>query len=369
MVTEAHVTSGPPTSDWAIAPGEYLAEVLEELGMTQAELSRRMGRPAQMVNELLKGEKELTPETALQLEGVLGVPAHIWTGLEADYQLVQAREAARTSLETEEGLLPQFPWRELCAMGMVQQARHRAVKVAELRRFFGVATLAAIPEVRAYQPAFRRQHSGADHAYAVAAWLRAGKLMADAIETREFQAERLPDCVAEVRGFTCEDPSTGFPRLRSELALCGVAVVALPHFPGTGINGAVFWERRASVERAVVLVTLRRKYSDTFWFSLLHELGHVLLHKPSRHSVFIDDAVTDSAKEAEANAFAGNALLEAEAYQRFVLSGNFSEAAVQRFAHSQGVCDGVVVGRLQIEQRIDYRALNHLRVQYAFTAR
>jgi len=55
-------------TDLAIPPGEYLEEVLEELGITKDELARRMGRPAQKLSPILKGRKAITPDTALQLE-------------------------------------------------------------------------------------------------------------------------------------------------------------------------------------------------------------------------------------------------------------------------------------------------------------
>jgi addiction module HigA family antidote len=83
--------------DLAVPPGEFLAETLEEIGMSQSTLARQTGRPVQAVNEIVRGKKEITPETALQLEQVLGVPAHVWTRLEADYQLTKARLAAKRS--------------------------------------------------------------------------------------------------------------------------------------------------------------------------------------------------------------------------------------------------------------------------------
>jgi HTH-type transcriptional regulator/antitoxin HigA len=80
MATEKRVYSDLP-----IPPGEYLAEVLEAKGMSQAELARRIDRPTQAINEIIKGEKAITPATALQLEKALDVPAHIWVGLESRY--------------------------------------------------------------------------------------------------------------------------------------------------------------------------------------------------------------------------------------------------------------------------------------------
>ena len=77
--------------DVAIPPGETLAEELEAREMTQTELARQMGRPVQAINEIVRGKKEITAQTALQLEEVLGTPAHVWLGLESDYRLVRAR--------------------------------------------------------------------------------------------------------------------------------------------------------------------------------------------------------------------------------------------------------------------------------------
>ena len=62
--------------------------------MSQAELARRIGRPRQTLNEIIRGKKAITAETALQLERVLSTPAHIWLGFEKEYRLVLARSAA-----------------------------------------------------------------------------------------------------------------------------------------------------------------------------------------------------------------------------------------------------------------------------------
>jgi HTH-type transcriptional regulator/antitoxin HigA len=86
MMTEQNIHS-----DLAIPPGEYLEEVLVELGMTKDELARRMDRPTPKLSSIFKGHKAITPDTALRLEKVVGVPAHIWTGLEAEYRLALAR--------------------------------------------------------------------------------------------------------------------------------------------------------------------------------------------------------------------------------------------------------------------------------------
>jgi HTH-type transcriptional regulator/antitoxin HigA len=80
----------------AIPPGEHLAEHIEARGMSQSELARQMGRPVQVINEIIRGVKQVTAQTALQLERVLGVDAMFWMRLEADYRLNKARLATRS---------------------------------------------------------------------------------------------------------------------------------------------------------------------------------------------------------------------------------------------------------------------------------
>ena len=74
-----------------VSPGSVLKDEIEFLGMTQKELASRMGRPSQVISEIIGGKKAVTPEIALELESVLGVKAHIWTNLESGYRLTLAR--------------------------------------------------------------------------------------------------------------------------------------------------------------------------------------------------------------------------------------------------------------------------------------
>ena len=77
--------------DVAIPPGEYLAEEIEARNFTQKELSKRMGRPVNAINEIINGKKAITADTALQLESVMPeIPARFWLNLETDYQLTKA---------------------------------------------------------------------------------------------------------------------------------------------------------------------------------------------------------------------------------------------------------------------------------------
>src|SRR5262245_37034715 len=86
-------------------PGETLLETLEQRGMTQAELAERTGRPAKTINEIIKGRAAITPETALQFERVLGVPARFWNNREQQYrEYLAAKEEERRLREAVDWL-------------------------------------------------------------------------------------------------------------------------------------------------------------------------------------------------------------------------------------------------------------------------
>lgn len=77
--------------DYAVPPGETLLETLEAIGISQAELAKRTGRPEKTINEIINGKAAITPETALQFERVLGTPAGFWNNLERNYRETLAR--------------------------------------------------------------------------------------------------------------------------------------------------------------------------------------------------------------------------------------------------------------------------------------
>src|SRR5687768_3143428 len=97
MTTEmkATRTANEIVPDYASHPGELVAEALEAAGMTQKELAAKTGRPYATINEIVKGRKRITADTAIDLEGALGLKAYIWLRLQADYDLVMAYNARK----------------------------------------------------------------------------------------------------------------------------------------------------------------------------------------------------------------------------------------------------------------------------------
>lgn len=355
------------SSDLAIPPGEYLAEVIEDLQMSQVELAQRMGRPVQAINEIIKGQKAITPDTALQLEQVTGVPAHLWTSLEEEYRLTLARHKEQEQLEQESELIDPKLYNAMAKLGWVRKVGDKLEKVRELWRFFGVASLHNLKDVKAYSPAFRVSTIGTACSYALAAWLRKGEVEAADVTVSPFDADRLKATLSRLRELTLEkDPAVWEPKARALLSECGVVLVIPPHLPKTYAQGATFW---LSPTKVVVQMSIRHARADIFWFSLFHELAHVLLHGKRNTIVTLDQEKTYGdpilqKHEDEANAFAGNLLIPSKEYRGFLKAGNFSASAVEAFADEILTSPGIVVGRLHHDKCLHPSQLNHYREIY-----
>lgn len=73
-------------------PGEILSEeFLKPLGVTQVALAEHLGVPVQRINELVRGKRGVTPETAWLLAGALGTTPEFWLALQTNHDLVRAR--------------------------------------------------------------------------------------------------------------------------------------------------------------------------------------------------------------------------------------------------------------------------------------
>lgn len=350
--------------DLVSAPGETLEETIDALGMAQSELAERMGRPQKTISEIINGKAAITPETALQLERVLGVPAHFWLTREQHYREWCARQAEDERLQAEQGWLASLPVAEMVHRGWVVACANPIDQMRELLRYFAVASPAQWHEVWMNpRVAFRKSLAYASDPGALAAWLRKGELDAHAVTCNPYDAARFKDALRQVRPLTQQPLATALSSVQQLCASAGVAAVVVPALNKSRASGATEW---LTPSKAMLLLSLRYRTDDQFWFSFFHEAGHIVLH--GKRSAFIDDGIDESAgrpddKETEANAFAADLLIPPVAYRRFVRThGRISKENIRAVAAEQGIAPGIVVGRLQHDKLLPYTHCNDLKI-------
>ena len=331
--------------------------------MTQKELATRLGRPPQVINEIINAKKAITPETALGLETALGISAGFWINLEADYQLTLARQQEQEKLKSNLALLSQYPVADMVRRRWIEPAKDRLGKLDALAKFFGVA----LPEPNTYQEAvgFRMTEAARKKVSlgALAAWLRQGEIVAERVETKEFDASRFEEILPLIRSMTTQYPQDCFPQMRSLCADAGVALCVVPELPKSGANGVTRWLNDG---KPVIQMSIRGKYADIFWFTFFHEACHVLRHRKQRRVIIQGDATNPdmSGIEDEANRFAADFLISPEQWAGFCKENNFGATSVIDFADSIGLAPFVVAGLLHKEQLVPYRSLSTLKTRY-----
>lgn len=83
----------------AIHPGEHLAQELEALDMSAAELARKINVPTNRITQILKGSRSITGDTALRLAHFFGTSAQFWSNLQSLYDLRLAEKKAGKSIK------------------------------------------------------------------------------------------------------------------------------------------------------------------------------------------------------------------------------------------------------------------------------
>jgi addiction module HigA family antidote len=350
----------PFLPDYGTSPGATLRELLDRLGLSQSDLAERTGRPKKTINEIVRGKAAITPETALQFERVLRIPASFWLNLERQYRAAQARHEERDRLAEHLAWLEKIPVKEILKRGWIKPHADRVELLREVLTFFGIAFPGAWHDVwkeTRKATALRQGKSDEIDFGVIAVWLRKGEIEGRTRECRPYDQDKFREALGHVKTLTTL-PAEKFSReIQERCAAAGVAVVFVPELPRLRIFGAARW---LSPEKALIQLSLYYKREDQLLFSFFHEAGHVMLH--GRRDIFVDFAApSDDKQEVEANRFAADYLIPPDTYARFTARGSYSEWAVLQFAREVGVAAGVVVGRLQHDKEIGFNQLTHLR--------
>jgi HTH-type transcriptional regulator/antitoxin HigA len=324
-------------------PGETLRETLDALGMSQAELAERMGRPKKTINEIIKGKASLTPDTALQLERVLGISAGFWNNRDYHFREYQAKRQEGERLRHKLDWLDELPIRDMVKLGWIAPHADKVRQLQEVLNFFGVAS----PDVwrRIWcgpKVAFRKSKAFRNNPGLLAGWLRVGEIQARKLECAPYDAARFGKSLEKIRRLTVHPPGRYRQQLTRICADAGVALVFLPEPPRLSISGATRW---LTPFKALMQISLRYTTDDQFWLTFFHEAGHILLH--GKRDVFLETNGHSRTKEEAADGFAMQLLLPKAGLNRFLALGAPTRDSVKRFAREIHLAPGVLVGLLQ----------------------
>ena len=326
------------------SPGEYLSDELEARGWSQTELAEILGRPATVVNQIVRGKRSITPELAKELAAALGTSAELWLNLENAYQLGQAG-AAPSRIARRAALRERCPIREMASRGWINNSENIDVLEAEVVRFLGVQSLADRQRLAfaAKQTAYDTHLSPSQEV-----WLIRVKQLAETMVVAEFSTDKLDMAVEKLRDLLrSPDEARHVPKL---LADAGVRFVVVEQLPGLKVDGVCFW---LSAAKPVIGMSLRHDRIDNFWFVLRHEIEHVLNGEGVDSAVIDNDLdqlpAEQSEQERRANAAASAFCVPPNELEDFVARKGplFTDENIRQFAHRLNLHSGLVAGQLR----------------------
>ncbi|MCJ7624418.1 MAG: HigA family addiction module antitoxin [Anaerolineaceae bacterium] len=330
-------------------PGEHLLDELNARGWTQVEFADILGRPYQLVNEIINGKKGITSETARELGAALGTSAEYWMNLNIAYDLWKSNKDV-SPIQHRAKMRTKYPIRDMALRNWLQPSEDTRIVESQLLRFFEVESLDEQPKY-AQTAMPRRSDLDMDELTPTQiAWLYRVKHIAEAMQVPKYSEKSLREALEQLNAYrAAREEIRHIPQL---LEACGVRFVIVEPLPSSKIDGVCLWLEDSS---PVIGLTLRYDRIDNFWFVLRHEIEHVLNGDGKGSAILDSDLIGTledkdlAPQEQAANAATVEFCVPQKELDHFIARKNpyFSRKDVLNFAKSLEVHPGMVVGQLQ----------------------
>lgn len=341
---------------WEVSsPGRILRLELEARGWTQKDLAEIMGRPEQTISQIVNGEKEITPQTAIELSKAFGVSAQFWNNLEANYRLwLAAQNKEPESIERKARLYSAAPVAELKKKGWLPNTKD----IERLEQaFLELMEADSVNRAAKFKLAARRSTNKEADRNHLKIWLKRVEQLVRDREVGKYSVKYLESAISELLEFS--ENTQDLEKIPSHLTDLGIKFALVPHLSGTYLDGAVFGMNG----NPVIALTLRYDRIDSFWFTLMHEIAHLV----SRHEGMYLDTIygregSQRREEKAADSLAQDWLVNPAEYESFVKENqpNFRRKKICRFAESIGRHPSIILGRLQFDGLVGWESFRQL---------
>lgn len=351
--------------DWVSSPGATILDLMKERHLSVSEFAGAMHSTPAVVAKLLNGIEPLTTDWAFLLARTLGSTPDFWLRRESQYR----SGFSRLSQKQTEGIddwLKELPVKDMERFGWIQKGQSKNERFLAALAFFGVTSIESWRQrfsTTINAAAYRTTTTFEIKPGAVATWIRQGEILAHEIDTNPWSPDLLVQSISRIRALTKNpDPKIFIKELIDICASCGIAVVIAPLPDGCRASGAT---KFITPNKALMLLSFRYLADDQFWFTVFHEIGHLLLH--AKEGLFLEGlGETRSEAEDEANIFALNSIFTESGVSE-LKAIPLNQFAIARLAKRIGTSPGLVVGQLQELKRIPYNHFNYLKARYSWT--
>ena len=291
-----------------------------------------------------------------------GIPVSFWINLQGIYdkEIIEYKDQVEID-EDELKIIKQL--KEVIKyaekLELINKTKNDISQIIELRNICNVKNLTYINKLCTSAIAFRKSQTIETNVYVLYVWLRLCELIAEKNNVEnDYNEECLKSNIEKIKKCMFLEINDAIAALTKIFAECGIVFQVVQNFAGAPVQG--FIKRKDN--KVILSMTIRGAFADIFWFTLFHEIGH-LLNGDIGESNFIDFTNSKADIEENADYYARNALINEEDFYSLINKENITEHDIIEFSMQQEIEPFIVVGRIQKEKN-DYKVFNKMKKKY-----
>lgn len=346
----------------AFHPGYYIKEYIEELGLTQEDFAIRLGTTPKNISYIIRGEQSISIDIANKLARMIGTSVKYWLNLQNEFDILLCEFENLKEIAEEKEVFKSLKYsyfRDNFNLPDIPKKIEEQIK--RVREFLNVSSLTVFKKKDMYVN-FRRVALDQTETNIIKANIMvqiATNLSMKNIGIPKFDKQLFIKSIEYALTLT-KKHNEFYKLIKNSFYNCGVDLQILPNITGSKINGAT----KKVGNHIMLMVNDRNNNSDSFWFTLFHEIGHII--NGDFGISFINEI---GEKEESANKFSEEKLIPSKEYNVFKKEQKFSVQNIIDFSNEIDRDPGIVLGRLQKDKIIGYDdwQYNSLRKKYIIT--
>ncbi len=341
--------------------GDHVKDELEYRGWTQNDLAEILEKSSKTISELVNNKISINYEWAMLLSSVFKQSPQFWMNLYIDFKNNCVNESKDEENAQRKALIfEKLPIKEMQKKKWFPKFDSIEELITQVKRFVGSEELNFDSFDKEFASVKLRRSNLDNYLQRNAiTWFAMAKHASNLFPLKsKYEKKKLSLLADNLINYTFE--TDGVEKFITELNYVGVNFFVLEHLQNTYLDGASFLNGRP-----VITYTKRHDRLDNFWFTVAHEIGHILLHLNDDNKVFID--VIESKEEnnvndefeIEADKFANKILHVEQILQHFKPQRKYIQRkAVIEFSQKSKIHKSIIVGVLQHYKYLHVRNLN-----------
>ncbi len=340
-------------------PGVYIKETLEAMEMTAREFSARTGISERTLSAIINGNGDITFDIAYKLSLYFDNSVNYWTNLQNQYNLYTYEIEKEKELEEEWNLIKGVK-KYLLESNYISDEDGKTEIICKCRQVVGVNSLLLLKKEDSFV-CLKEQHTKNEaDCFFQNFWIALALNEARKKDVNPFSKSLLISSLTEIRNMTIQNPTVFYPKLQKIFDNCGISFVLLPYLSKSNIYGATKW---FSKDNVMLAISNRGEKADLFWFTLFHEISHVLMEH--RRETLIN---MKGSEDEEADRMASEMLIPQKEWDKFTSCKIYTKESINEFAKEIGIHPCIVLGRLHKEKKVPYDRFNKIfNLQYQIT--